>query len=205
MSDQNDLLRQKIRDVARKKFFTLGIKSVTMDDIAQDAGIGKATLYEQFPSKNALVEEIVREKVLEMEKYLNEVKRKVAEDDNLDLINEIRNLISFGSREFLEIKEPFAVDVAKLYHDLAQGLEYSILIREIVVEIMVRGRRQGIIRPDFNQDVVIDTILLIVHQVITNRELALRYNISSSEVLDTIMRLLMAGLLTDSARARFEI
>lgn len=46
-------------------FMKLGIKSVTMDDIAKELGISKKTLYNHFNDKNQLVEFIIRGKINE--------------------------------------------------------------------------------------------------------------------------------------------
>jgi TetR/AcrR family transcriptional regulator, cholesterol catabolism regulator len=47
---------QKILEHATERFITLGFKSVTMDEIAQDLGISKKTLYQYFSNKEDLVE-----------------------------------------------------------------------------------------------------------------------------------------------------
>ena len=45
----------KILEHSTEKFITFGFKSVTMDDIAQDLGISKKTLYQYFNNKEELV------------------------------------------------------------------------------------------------------------------------------------------------------
>lgn len=50
-------MRDKILEKAGKMFIDLGFKSVTMDDISNELGMSKKTLYKFFSSKNALVEE----------------------------------------------------------------------------------------------------------------------------------------------------
>lgn len=49
-------MKGKILDKASEMFLTLGFKSVTMDDIANDLGISKKTIYVHFPNKSKLVE-----------------------------------------------------------------------------------------------------------------------------------------------------
>lgn len=46
-------------------FLRLGIKSVTMDDLARELGISKKTIYKYFADKNELVSTIIRFKVNE--------------------------------------------------------------------------------------------------------------------------------------------
>lgn len=49
-------LKDKIIHSAAELFLNLGFKSVTMDDIANELGISKKTIYSHFPTKTKLVE-----------------------------------------------------------------------------------------------------------------------------------------------------
>lgn len=48
-------MREKILETASDLFLNLGFKSVTMDDIAQNMGISKKTIYQHFDNKTKLV------------------------------------------------------------------------------------------------------------------------------------------------------
>lgn len=50
------IMREKIINKATELFLTLGVKSVTMDDIANELGISKKTIYVHFDNKTKLVE-----------------------------------------------------------------------------------------------------------------------------------------------------
>ena len=52
----NDQLRIRIIEEARKQFQTLGIKRVTMSDIAKQLGVSKKTLYNAFKDKEELID-----------------------------------------------------------------------------------------------------------------------------------------------------
>lgn len=49
-------MKEEILHKAAHMFLTLGFKSVTMDDIANEMGISKKTIYQHFSNKNELVE-----------------------------------------------------------------------------------------------------------------------------------------------------
>lgn len=49
-------MREKIIQKSSELFLNLGFKSVTMDDIANEMGISKKTIYVHFPNKTKLVE-----------------------------------------------------------------------------------------------------------------------------------------------------
>ncbi len=52
------IMRQKIIHKSTELFLTLGFKSVTMDDIANEMGISKKTIYVHFSNKTKLVETV---------------------------------------------------------------------------------------------------------------------------------------------------
>ncbi|GAA3601194.1 TetR/AcrR family transcriptional regulator [Flavivirga amylovorans] len=54
-------MREKIIHKAAELFINLGFKSVTMDDIAQEMGISKKTIYVHFANKTKLVEAVTFE------------------------------------------------------------------------------------------------------------------------------------------------
>lgn len=51
------IMREKIIQKATELFINLGFKSVTMDDLANEMGISKKTIYSHFRNKSELVEE----------------------------------------------------------------------------------------------------------------------------------------------------
>jgi len=51
-------MKEKIIQKATEMFITLGFKSVTMDDIANEMGISKKTIYTHFNNKTELVKQV---------------------------------------------------------------------------------------------------------------------------------------------------
>ena len=49
----------RIRDKAKELFLRYGIRSVSMDDIANQLGMSKKTIYQYFTDKNELVDAVV--------------------------------------------------------------------------------------------------------------------------------------------------
>lgn len=57
------LRKDKILESAKTVFIHNGIKSSTIGEIAEHAGIGKPILYQHFPGKNEILEELVKKEV----------------------------------------------------------------------------------------------------------------------------------------------
>ena len=58
---------------ARQHFFAHGFRGVTMDDLAEELGMSKKTLYAHFPSKTALLEAVIADKLRSVEAGLKGV------------------------------------------------------------------------------------------------------------------------------------
>ena len=53
---------QRIVTAARQHFFTHGFRGVTMDDLAEELGMSKKTLYAEFAGKTALLRAVLLDK-----------------------------------------------------------------------------------------------------------------------------------------------
>ena len=68
---------QRIVTAARAHFFAHGFRSVTMDDLAEELGMSKKTLYASFPSKTALLQAVLMDKFRNVESDLVAVLKAV--------------------------------------------------------------------------------------------------------------------------------
>ncbi len=66
--------RRRVLDVAREHFARFGFKHTRLDAIAEDAGCAKGALYLEFESTEALLREVVREVLVDVEeRYVADV------------------------------------------------------------------------------------------------------------------------------------
>lgn len=56
---EHDAVRARIVLAARSRCAEIGLRRLTMDDVARRAGLGRATLYRRFRSKDELVEAVI--------------------------------------------------------------------------------------------------------------------------------------------------
>lgn len=55
----SDLARSRLLDAALVCIARVGVSKTTLDDVAREAGVSRATLYRYFPGKRALLDEMV--------------------------------------------------------------------------------------------------------------------------------------------------
>ena len=105
--------RQRIIDEAAELFKIYGIRSVTMDSIANQLGISKRTIYEIFADKDELLEGVLMS-MAEKQKEL--VTKILAESENA--IAAIFKLLEINRDNFQTMSVAFQADLKKYHHDV---------------------------------------------------------------------------------------
>src|SRR5437773_4350229 len=156
-SRKNSSVRQRIVDAARGHFFSHGFRSVTMDDLAEELGISKKTLYAYFPGKFDLLEAVLADKLTAVEATLKEVTRAHPDDFPATL----RELLAGTQRELDEIKPPFVRDMRKKAPDVFKLVERrrAALIQRYMGKFFVDGQRLGMVRKDVPAKLIIEILL----------------------------------------------
>src|SRR4029434_1218869 len=136
---KNSSVRQRIVDAARAHFFSHGFRSVTMDDLAEELGISKKTLYAYFPGKFDLLEAVLADKLTGVEATLKEVTRAHPDDFPATL----QNLLAGTQRELDEIKPPFVRDMRQKAPDVFKLVERrrAAIIQRYMGKFLVGGPR----------------------------------------------------------------
>lgn len=80
-------MKQRILDAAVAEIELHG-SSFRMDDLAKRLNISKRTLYENFHSKNEIIERILFDK---SQDFYN-LHKQILEDDSLDVVTKLKNL-----------------------------------------------------------------------------------------------------------------
>src|SRR4029078_2954626 len=90
-----------------------------MDDLAEELGISKKTIYAHFPGKFDLLEAVLADKLTRVEATLREVMRAHPDDFPATL----RKLLAGTQRELDEIKPPFVRDMRQKAPDVFKLVE----------------------------------------------------------------------------------
>ena len=94
---------EQIIEAARKLFHKYGFKKVSMDEIANEAGVTKKTIYMYFSSKEELLKYFIKEELINMKSIVEEVENK--NSSFFDTVNEgIYKLLKYKKeKDFLQI------------------------------------------------------------------------------------------------------
>lgn len=142
---------EQILKGASDLFFQYGIKNVTMDDIAKHLGMSKRTIYENFPTKDDIVNTLLRNHLEQSIAQCNERcgESKNAIEEIVLMMQHIREMFSrMDSRILFDLKK-FHTKAWQEFRDYKQGF----LMKSISNNIK-RGMEEGLYRKGLNVDVL---------------------------------------------------
>src|SRR5579884_192702 len=189
--------RQRIVDAARAHFFNHGFRSVTMDDLADELGISKKTLYAHFPGKFDLLDAVLADKFAAVESML----KRVTRTRPADFAATLSELLAGMQRELNEIKPPFVRDMRQKAPRLFRSLEArrATLIERYFGKFFAQGQRTGMMRKDVPARLIIE-ILLAVVQGIMNPAKMEELGMTPREGFAGILKIVLQGALTPKGR-----
>ncbi len=145
-SEQQEKWLKRVEDL----FMRLGIKSITMDDVARELGISKKTLYTFVESKDDLVKKVL-ERHINQEK--NECELMVSRATNA--IEEMFLVLESNSQQMAQMKSNIVYDLQKYHRDAWEIIsDYQRgFLYKIVRANLERGVAEGLYRQDFDIEI----------------------------------------------------
>src|SRR5215813_12876870 len=194
---RNSSVRQRIVDAARLHFFSHGFRSVTMDDLAEELGISKKTIYAYFPRKFDLLEAALADKLTDVEATLKEVTRAHPDDFPATL----RKLLAGTQRELDEIKPPFVRDMRQKAPEVFKLVERrrAALIQRYMGKFFVDGQRLGMVRKDVPARLIIEILLAMVQSIMNPPKME-ELGMIPKEGYTGILKIVLEGALTAKGR-----
>jgi AcrR family transcriptional regulator len=189
--------RQRIVDAARAHFFSHGFRGVTMDDLAEELGISKKTLYAHFPGKFDLLEAVLAAKLAAVEATLKQVTRAHPRDFPATL----RELLAGTHRELDEIKPPFVRDMRQKAPDVFKLVERrrAAIIQRYFGKFFTEGQRGGMVRKDVPAKLIIEILLAMVQSIMNPPKME-ELGMMPKEGFSGILKIILEGALTSKGR-----
>jgi TetR/AcrR family transcriptional regulator, cholesterol catabolism regulator len=168
-----------------------------MDDLAQELGISKKTLYAHFPGKFDLLEAVLADKFASVEAMLKELTRAGSGDFPATL----RELLAGTHRELDEIKPPFVRDMRQKAPEVFKLVERrrAALIQRYFGKFFVEGQRSGMVRKDVPAKLIIEMLLAMVQSIMNPPKME-ELGMMPKEGFSGILRIILEGALTAKGR-----
>ncbi len=143
--------QERIVSKAHELFMRYGIRSVSMDEVANHLGMSKKTIYQFYADKDALVEDVINREIAEKEGTCREHRDKsdnaiheifMATDMLLELLTHMNPALIFD----LEKYHPTAF---KKYNEYKNAFLYT-----LIKENMEWGKEEGLYREEIMSDIM---------------------------------------------------
>lgn len=188
---------QRVVATARRHFLSQGFRRVTMDELADELGMSKKTLYGLFPSKTALVEAVILDKFRRAEADL----RRITAASRGDVPGALRRLVAAVQTHTQEIQAPFVRDIQRDAPHLFEVVERKRreLIRRHFGKLLSEGRRARVIRRDIPMPLAME-ILLGTVQAVMNPPKLIELGLTPEQGYSAIMSVIFEGLIVGTPR-----
>jgi len=158
----DDAARVRIIEGARRHFFAHGFRGVTMDDLAAELRMSKKTMYVHFPSKTALLETVIKDKLARAEAALQKAMASG------EFAEQLQALLASVRTETDEIQPPFVRDMQREATNLFATVQATRagMIQRHFGQLLVAGQKAGRIRKDMPVELLINILIGAVNEAI---------------------------------------
>ncbi|MDO8967408.1 MAG: TetR/AcrR family transcriptional regulator [Algoriphagus sp.] len=146
--------RKRILEIATEQFARYGVRAVTMEDIARQAGVSKKTIYQEFSDKKDLVKEA-------FEKILDEDRCKLAfiletEDGVIEHLVKTSKMM----RERLQNMNPMVIlEIQKYFPEawrMFEAFKVEVIMKDLV-KVIEKGKELGYFRAEIDSEILAKT------------------------------------------------
>jgi AcrR family transcriptional regulator len=195
--------RGRILSAARRLFAAQGFDDVTVADVARAAGVARATVFNYFPSKHALVDAITEE-VLDYYGRMLELAQDDEASSTHALLRGLCDVMARGIEQVHQFYRGVFREIAKLQVGLDEGGPAADA-RELAVarlaELIARGQARGEITPEHRPEDLAYAFDSLVHGTIVNW----LYDDPSKSLRDRMAmaaEIFLGGVARDPAKGR---
>jgi AcrR family transcriptional regulator len=185
--------RERILDAALGVFSEKGFHVATMDEVADRAGVGKGTLYRYFANKEALFNELVRQRLEELE-----TKARTILDGQDDVLTMITKYVRVYF-EFFDQNQSLYRLIVQERHDIG-GQVQDLYLKQVKRRVLVLRKKvfeagqQGLLKPlDF--ETVFYGVMGFIHGII-QKWLAHECSYSLVNELPSVLEVLFYGFVS---------
>lgn len=191
----------KIIKIACELIMQYGIRSVTMDEIAAEAGISKRTLYEMFVSKEDLLEKLLEFLWTE---HSHAVKNIIENTPSciIGILNVLIYSLKAHQNKYEPKREYFFNDLKKIYPNVAEkSKQYNEGYLTFMAKHLEKGVKQKTVRNDLNLELA--STLLIAQIEGLNSIKSIR-QFHPNEIFSTLFLSFCRGISTEKGLMEIE-
>lgn len=185
-------MKEKITHTATDLFLKLGVRSITMDDIAHELGISKKTIYEHFENKTELIKQCTISFVKTINKEIDSICS--LNQNPIEEMFEIKNVVL---EKLKKVKFSPHFQLQKYYPKISQTVQQAQYeqILSWSKNNLRRGVEAGLYRKEIHPE-FISRLYYIGITGIRDREMFLSQDFSTTYISDSFLEYHLRGIVT---------
>jgi len=191
-------MEERILNKARELFFSFGIRSITMDDIAHQMGVSKKTIYQFYADKNQIVEKVICDLIAG---HGSKVEALFQDADHA--VHEVILQTQVIADIFQSIKPGVFFELQKYFPDtwtLLDGHKSNCVLQGIIKNLQ-RGVMEGLYRPGIDIPTIAHIRLVQINSVLNLQDFPTdKFNYQT--ILNQLTELYLYGVSTQEGQAQ---
>jgi AcrR family transcriptional regulator len=181
---------------AKELFFSYGLKSVSMDDLAKQAGISKKTIYQFYADKSELINRIVDD-LIQCHYHLSKECQATAND----AIDEVLKQSDKSFDTWAAVNQTFFFELEKSFPEAWQKLEQhrKQFFRPAIVNNLKKGINENLYRDELDISFTADIRLHQLTSALQSNGLTAR-RMNVSQVVSELTTFYLHGITTEKGK-----
>ncbi|MEM6526922.1 MAG: TetR/AcrR family transcriptional regulator [Chloroflexota bacterium] len=176
---------QEILRTAARMIRDYGYINLNMDDLAEEVGISKPTLYQHFKGKDDMVAKTMIQTMLEMEQYIKDLQTENAIDGLMQILRYMLNGQADPERFSLSIVQDAATTLHHLIGDNLEMREIMIRIKQQMYSLIDTAKQEGSIRSELPHLVVLSTMFSLL-DVLKGPDVIHDWSVGTEEIINLV-------------------
>ena len=186
--------KAEILEKALDHFLKNGTKVITMDDLANEFGLSKKTLYELFENKEMLLKAAVD---LLWNNFLEEV--NVIKNGFDNPLNKIITIYTIAIKKISTISPVFLISLKKYHRDVMVVYDYYklFMFESVAQPLLMEAKEQKLIREDINISLFHNINFEDIDEKLWKYKIFQNHSIQ--EAIDYFVTLKLKGIITEKS------
>jgi TetR/AcrR family fatty acid metabolism transcriptional regulator len=184
--------REHILNYARKRFMESGYSKVSVEEIAHACRLGKATIYQEFGSK----EELLLSSIKSFADHLKQKMDPVLVEGNMSLDEKIQALLHLLFNTLTHVNTAALDDIRRSVPEAFDLIEEERrgLIFENITKIITEGRNNGTFRQDTDPKLIAHMMIGAVSHI-ADPHVLVQFDTSPARTLEMVVSIIIRGCI----------
>ncbi|MEW6196391.1 MAG: TetR/AcrR family transcriptional regulator [Bacteroidota bacterium] len=197
MSEQE--VKQRILMKAEEIFSGIGFTKTTMEEIADELGISKKTLYKHFTNKEHILKEIIKNAKCEVRDFVG----SLVANQELEFFDKIKKIMEYFAERAPKMNTQMMRDIFKNHPEIWKEVHEEIegKAQNHFSMLVEQGIQSGFIRNDINPELITMVYFGAIHNIYKTEMLA-KLPVSTEQIPSYVAKIIFEGIYSDEGRQK---